>query len=126
MHQMEFCQAYCKDMLTRIPRKFISQFYELYSIFYVFWKVTQISGIFKSKKKFKEKEKHRHSSRLLFCLRPSCRGTAHGHITDHRHRVLRVAGHDVVWSPRRGHVRDGLVARPVRLTGGFASGEVNG
>jgi hypothetical protein len=40
--------------------------------------------------------------------------------------VLRVAGRDVVWSPRRGHVRGGLVARPVRLAGGFASGEVDG
>jgi hypothetical protein len=35
-HKMGFGQAYCQDLLTRIPEKFISYFYELYFIFYVF------------------------------------------------------------------------------------------
>jgi hypothetical protein len=30
MHKMECGQAYCKDLLTRIPRKFISYFSESY------------------------------------------------------------------------------------------------
>jgi hypothetical protein len=32
----EFGQAHCKDILNWILRKFISYFYELYCIFYVF------------------------------------------------------------------------------------------
>jgi hypothetical protein len=33
-HKSEFGQDYCKDLLTRVPRKFISYFYEFF-LFYM-------------------------------------------------------------------------------------------
>jgi hypothetical protein len=36
MHKMEFCQAYLKDILKRITRKFILYFFQVLFIFYEF------------------------------------------------------------------------------------------
>jgi hypothetical protein len=36
MHKNEFCQAYCKDLLTRILEKFIPYFSEFYFIYFEF------------------------------------------------------------------------------------------
>jgi hypothetical protein len=36
MHKMEFGQAYCKDLLKRILKKFISYFSEFYFVFFKF------------------------------------------------------------------------------------------
>jgi hypothetical protein len=37
MHKMEFGQAYYRDLLMRILRKFILYFYDFYTIYYEFW-----------------------------------------------------------------------------------------
>jgi hypothetical protein len=39
---MEFGQSYCRDILIRILRKFILNFYDFYSIYYGFWKFIRI------------------------------------------------------------------------------------
>jgi hypothetical protein len=56
MYRMQFGQTYCKYILTRILRKFISYLHEFYFIFYEFWNLERIFGISKRKKKL-EKEK---------------------------------------------------------------------
>jgi hypothetical protein len=43
MHKKEYGQAYCKDPLKGILKKFIWHFSEVYSIFYKFWNLEQNS-----------------------------------------------------------------------------------
>jgi hypothetical protein len=43
MHKMQFGQAYCQDIPTKILNKFISYFSKFYFIFYAFWKLKGIS-----------------------------------------------------------------------------------
>jgi hypothetical protein len=47
---MQFGQTYCKYILTRILRKFISYLSKFYFIFYEFWNLERISGNSKWKK----------------------------------------------------------------------------
>jgi hypothetical protein len=51
MHTCIFGQAYCQDLLRRIPMKFISYFFEPYCIFYIFYKFIRISRILKENEK---------------------------------------------------------------------------
>jgi hypothetical protein len=55
MHKMEFCQAYCKDLLKRITKKFILYFFKSYSIYYEFVKFIRIPGIKIEKGNLKKK-----------------------------------------------------------------------
>jgi hypothetical protein len=43
MDKKEFGQAYCKDLLKRIPKKIAFHFSKVYSIFYGFLKFIRIS-----------------------------------------------------------------------------------
>jgi hypothetical protein len=52
---MEFCQAYCKDLLKRITKKFILYFFKSYSIYYEFVKFIRIPGIKIEKGNLKKK-----------------------------------------------------------------------
>jgi hypothetical protein len=57
MHEREFGQAYYKDLLKRIPKKFTFHFSKVYSIFYGFFEVyTYFLEILKRKKDFFGKE----------------------------------------------------------------------
>jgi hypothetical protein len=49
MHKKEFGQAYCKDLLNRILKNFILHFSEFYTIFYKYYNLKRIFGIFKEK-----------------------------------------------------------------------------
>jgi hypothetical protein len=53
MHTYGFGQAQCRDLLKRVPRNFISYFYEFYFIFYVFLMSKRIFGIFIQKKEIR-------------------------------------------------------------------------
>jgi hypothetical protein len=53
MHKMEFGQAYCKDLLKRVPMKFISYFCEPYYIFYACLNFIRFSENVKEIEKFK-------------------------------------------------------------------------
>jgi hypothetical protein len=50
----------------------------------------------------------------------------HGHKSATGHGARCMVGRDTAWSPRCGHVLDGMVARPTRFAGGFPSGDVDG
>jgi hypothetical protein len=55
MHKCIFDQAYCEDLLRRIPMKFILYFFKFYFVFYEFLKFILIFGIINKNKKI---EKH--------------------------------------------------------------------
>jgi hypothetical protein len=45
LHKIEFSQAYCQDLIKRIPMEFILYFSDLSTIFYEFWNPIWISVI---------------------------------------------------------------------------------
>jgi hypothetical protein len=49
---IEFDQAYCKDLLKRVIRKFILHFCDMYSIFYELLTFHEFQEIFKSENDF--------------------------------------------------------------------------
>jgi hypothetical protein len=49
MHNMEFGQAYCKDLPKRILQKFILHFCDMYSIFYELLKFNEFLEILNQK-----------------------------------------------------------------------------
>jgi hypothetical protein len=51
MHNMEFGQAYCKDLLKRILWRLILQFCDRYSIFYELLKFNEFLEIFTKPRK---------------------------------------------------------------------------
>jgi hypothetical protein len=58
MHTYGFSESHCRDLLKRIPRKFILYFSKLYYNFHAFYNFMQLCAIFKLKGNRKRKEKH--------------------------------------------------------------------
>jgi hypothetical protein len=79
MHNMEFGQAYCKDLLKRILQKNILHFCYMYSIFYELLKFNEFMEILNQKMILKL-IKPRNGVRAIFGLRPSSEGSVPGPI----------------------------------------------